>query len=42
VEKVINDLLEELKKYKPKRVILFGSRAKGTYNKHSDIDMRWT
>ena len=39
MEEVINDLLEELKKYKPKRVILFGSRAKGTYNKHSDIDI---
>jgi len=39
VEEIINDLLEELKKYNPKKVILFGSRAKGTYNKHSDIDI---
>jgi len=39
VEEIVNDLLEELKKYNPKKVILFGSRAKGTYNKHSDIDI---
>ncbi len=39
VEEVIEQLVEELKKYNPQRVILFGSRAKGTYNKHSDIDL---
>ena len=39
VEEIINNLLEELKKYNPKKVILFGSRAKGIYNKHSDIDI---
>ena len=39
VEKVIKTLVEELKKYKPKRVLLFGSRAKGSYTKHSDIDL---
>ncbi len=39
VEKVIEDLLDELKKHNPKRVILFGSRAKETCNRHSDIDI---
>ena len=38
-EKVIRLLVEELKKYKPKRVILFGSRAKGSFTKRSDIDL---
>lgn len=39
MEEVIKNLVEELKKYDPKKVILFGSCAKGTYNKHSDIDL---
>jgi len=39
LEEIISALVEELKKYNPKRVILFDSRAKGSFNKHSDIDL---
>ena len=39
IEKLLSTLVEELKKYHPKRVILFGSRAKGNFTKHSDIDL---
>ena len=38
-EKYIGRIVEELKKYNPQRIILFGSRAKGTYRKGSDIDI---
>ncbi|MCX7761001.1 MAG: nucleotidyltransferase domain-containing protein [Hydrogenothermaceae bacterium] len=39
VEEYIQDIVEELKKYNPERIILFGSRAKGTATKSSDIDI---
>ena len=39
VAKVIKRLMEELLRYKPRKVILFGSRAKGDFSKHSDIDI---
>jgi predicted nucleotidyltransferase len=39
VDEIISALVEELKRYNPERVILFGSRAKGSFNKHSDIDL---
>lgn len=37
--KYINQIVKNLKKYKPKRVILFGSRAWGKPGKDSDIDL---
>lgn len=39
VEKYIKLIVEELKKYHPKRIILFGSRARGNFKKNSDIDI---
>ncbi|SNZ06223.1 Predicted nucleotidyltransferase [Persephonella hydrogeniphila] len=39
VEKYIKRIVDELKKYNPRKIILFGSRAKGTYKKSSDIDI---
>ncbi|MEJ5173224.1 MAG: nucleotidyltransferase domain-containing protein [Hydrogenothermaceae bacterium] len=39
VEEYIQDIVEELKNYNPDRVILFGSRARGTATKSSDIDI---
>jgi len=32
-------ITEEIKKYNPKKIILFGSRAKGNHRKQSDIDI---
>lgn len=39
IEEYIQEIVEELKKYNPDRIILFGSRAKGTATKSSDIDI---
>jgi predicted nucleotidyltransferase len=39
VKKYISAIVEELKKYSPKKIILFGSRAKGYYKPNSDIDI---
>lgn len=36
---VIDQILERVKKYEPKKVILFGSQAYGTPNKDSDYDI---
>ena len=35
----LHNIVEELKKSKPKSIILFGSRARGDFSKHSDIDI---
>ena len=32
-------ILERLKKYRPEKVILFGSQAQGEADEHSDIDL---
>lgn len=37
--RVIEEIKELAQKYKIKRVILFGSRARGDYHKTSDIDL---
>ncbi len=39
VELKIKNIVEELKKYNPKKVILFGSRAMGDFKNNSDIDI---
>jgi len=39
VVKVLKNLLEELVKWNPKKVILFGSLARGDFGKHFDIDL---
>lgn len=38
VQKYIERIVNELKNYNPRKIILFGSRAKGTYKKGSDIE----
>lgn len=39
IEKEIQDITQQLvKKYKPEKVILFGSAAKGEYGADSDLD----
>ncbi len=35
----LHNIVEELKKSKPKSIILFGSRARGDFSKYSDIDI---
>ena len=35
----LRDIINELKKHNPKKIILFGSRARGDYRKNSDIDI---
>ena len=35
----LQNIVEELKKSNPKSIILFGSRARGDFNKNSDIDI---
>jgi len=35
----LRNIIDELKKYNPKKIILFGSRARGDYRKNSDIDI---
>ena len=35
----LQNILDELKQYNPKKVILFGSRGRGDYKKNSDIDI---
>lgn len=37
--KYINQTVENLKRYKPKKVILFGSYARGKPGRNSDIDL---
>ncbi len=39
VELIISKIIEELKKYNPNKIILFGSRAKGYAKRNSDIDI---
>lgn len=38
-EKVIDEICNFAKEYELKRVILFGSRARGDYKERSDIDI---
>ena len=38
-EKVIDSICDVARKYKIKKIILFGSRARGDYNRASDIDL---
>ena len=35
----IQKIIEELKNYNPKNIILFGSRARGDFRQNSDIDI---
>ena len=35
----LNNIVNEVKKHNPKKIILFGSRARGDYRKNSDIDI---
>ena len=35
----LQNILDELIKYKPKKIIFFGSRSRGDYKKNSDIDI---
>ena len=35
----LDKIVNELKKYNPKKIILFGSRSRGNYRKNSDIDI---
>jgi predicted nucleotidyltransferase len=37
--KVIKEFAEKIKKLKPEKIILFGSRARGDNFKHSDFDV---
>ena len=37
--KPVRDLLEDVKKYKPEKIILFGSYATGKPKKDSDVDL---
>lgn len=39
MEKRIKLLLDSIKLYRPEKVILFGSGAKGTFQKTSDLDI---
>ena len=39
VELKIKNIVEELKKYSPKKIILFGSRVRGDFKNNSDIDI---
>lgn len=38
-DRVLRDIIKYAKKYKIKKVILFGSRARGTNGERSDIDI---
>ncbi len=38
-EQVIREIIDFAKKYQIKKVILFGSRARGNYHTKSDIDL---
>ena len=35
----LENMVNELKKHNPKKIILFGSRSRGDYKKNSDIDI---
>ena len=35
----LQNIVNELKNYNPKKIILFGSRSRGDYRKNSDIDI---
>ena len=37
--KYLNKVLNEILKFNPNKIILFGSRAKGNFRKNSDIDI---
>ena len=39
VNEVINEIVERCKKYNVEKVVLYGSRAKGTALERSDIDI---
>ena len=41
-ERVIREIRELAEKYGVKKVILFGSRARGDYRERSDIDLAFT
>ena len=38
-EEILSDIIEELRRWNIKKIILFGSRAKGYYKDRSDIDI---
>jgi len=38
-KKYIEQIVKELIKYNPRKIILFGSRARGDYKEQSDIDI---
>ena len=38
-EQVLNEIIDFAEKYDVKKVVLFGSRARGKYKKESDIDI---
>src|SRR3989344_6799235 len=38
-QKGLNDIITSIKKYKPEKMILFGSSASGKYHSQSDIDL---
>jgi len=38
-EQVINEIISLAEKYEIKKVVLFGSRARGDYHRSSDIDL---
>ncbi len=39
IDTIIDKIVKELKNYNPNKIILFGSRADGTFKKTSDIDI---
>jgi predicted nucleotidyltransferase len=38
-QKELNNIVKSLKTYKPEKIILFGSAARGEFKKDSDIDI---
>ena len=39
IEGITNQIVNQIKPYKPQKVILFGSYARGSANKDSDVDL---
>jgi predicted nucleotidyltransferase len=42
IHEILNEVLEISRKYHAQKVILFGSRAKGTQTERSDIDLAFS
>jgi len=38
-DKIVNSIIDIIKKYKVDKAVIFGSRARGDYKKTSDIDI---